>query len=149
MLEIKNLSIKLKEGRCLLNDFNLIVNKSDKIALIGEEGNGKSTLIKYILNPNLIKNYCDFKGECNAFNFKVGYLEQFLDKGWENQKIINYFLKENPFEKIDYENYPDLKELIKIFVKLKLDINKLDNDQSIKTLSGGEKVKIQMPSPRE
>lgn len=52
MLQIKNLSIThLKDLRCLLKDVSLTLNPGDKAVLIGEEGNGKSTLLKWIADP--------------------------------------------------------------------------------------------------
>ena len=38
MLEIKNLSIKLND-RYLVENLSLVLNKNDKLAIIGEEGN--------------------------------------------------------------------------------------------------------------
>ena len=44
MLIISNLSLILKKDlRVLIKDFSLTVNKKDKIGIIGEEGNGKSS----------------------------------------------------------------------------------------------------------
>ena len=39
---------KKKDLRIILNDFNLVLNDGDKAVIIGEEGNGKSTLMKWI-----------------------------------------------------------------------------------------------------
>ena len=47
MLEIQHLSLTLKmENRPLLRDFSFVLGPRDKAALIGEEGNGKSTLLR-------------------------------------------------------------------------------------------------------
>lgn len=47
MLQIKNLSIIHKKDLCvILNDFSCVLNDGDKAVIIGEEGNGKSTLLK-------------------------------------------------------------------------------------------------------
>ena len=47
MLQIKNLSITHKKDlRVILNDFSCVLNDGDKAVIIGEEGNGKSTLLK-------------------------------------------------------------------------------------------------------
>ena len=59
MLEVKNLTIKtIKSEKEIIKDLSFSVNKNDKLAIIGEEGNGKSTLLKCIynqdLNPNMI-----------------------------------------------------------------------------------------------
>lgn len=45
MFEIKNISIQVKE-RYLVKNLSFTVNPKDKLAIIGEEGNGKSTLLK-------------------------------------------------------------------------------------------------------
>ncbi len=59
MLELKNISIKLLQNdRLIIDDFNFVLNSGDKAAIIGEEGNGKSTLLKLIYNESLIFEYC-------------------------------------------------------------------------------------------
>ena len=46
MLQIKNLSITHKKDlRMILQDFSFVLNQGDKAVIIGEEGNGKSTLL--------------------------------------------------------------------------------------------------------
>lgn len=45
MLQIKKLNLTHKKDlRIILNDFNLVLNDGDKAVIIGEEGNGKSTI---------------------------------------------------------------------------------------------------------
>ena len=64
MLQIKNLSIThLKDNRVLLNQFNLTINPGYKAAIIGEEGNGKSTLLKLIYDETMIEDYIEYSGE--------------------------------------------------------------------------------------
>ena len=48
MFTINHLRIETLKGRILLEDFCFTLNPGDKIALIGEEGNGKSTLLKIL-----------------------------------------------------------------------------------------------------
>jgi len=44
MIRLNHLSIRnIKEDRQLLTDLSFVVNPGEKIALIGEEGNGKSS----------------------------------------------------------------------------------------------------------
>lgn len=76
MLEIKNLSIKVKD-RYLIKDLTLTLNKKDKLGIIGEEGNGKSTLLKSILGKC---EYATITGSVNTKGNKIGYLEQLLKK---------------------------------------------------------------------
>lgn len=57
MLQIKKLNLTHKKDlRIILNDFNLVLNDGDKAVIIGEEGNGKSTLMKWIYNPSLVES---------------------------------------------------------------------------------------------
>ena len=53
MLIIENLTLTLKKDlRILIKDLNLTLNQNDKIAIIGEEGNGKSSLLKVIYDQD-------------------------------------------------------------------------------------------------
>ena len=66
MLQIKKLNLTHKKDlRVILDDFNLVLNDGDKAVIIGEEGNGKSTLMKWIYDPSLIENYIEADGERN------------------------------------------------------------------------------------
>ena len=56
MLQIKHLTlIHRKDLRPLVEDFSFVLNEGDKAVIIGEEGNGKSTLLKWICDPDLIE----------------------------------------------------------------------------------------------
>ncbi|WZU01694.1 hypothetical protein MGH68_00675 [Erysipelothrix sp. D19-032] len=44
-----SLNTKTKEGRELVTSFSMSVNQHDRIALIGEEGNGKSVFLKTLI----------------------------------------------------------------------------------------------------
>ena len=64
MIQIKHLTIRHKKDyRILLENFSLTLNPGDKCALIGEEGNGKSTLLKLLYDPALVENYAEYEGE--------------------------------------------------------------------------------------
>ena len=67
MMEINNLTIiKIKDNRTLIENFNFILHKGAKVAIVGEEGNGKSTLLKAIYNKSLVEDYLQY----------LAYLEQ-------------------------------------------------------------------------
>ncbi|MDE7300096.1 MAG: ATP-binding cassette domain-containing protein, partial [Lachnospiraceae bacterium] len=58
MLQIKNLTILHKKDlHELIRDFSLVLNPGDRAVLIGEEGDGKSTLLKWIYRPELVEPY--------------------------------------------------------------------------------------------
>lgn len=145
MMEINNLTIiKKKDNRTLIDNFNFILHKGDKVAIIGEEGNGKSTLIKAIYDRSLIEEYCNVKGTINTNNCKVGYLKQSLDEDSMNDEVMNFFLKDGLTGEIDFDMYNNIEKIYSLFSKLNINKNVLDDNRIIKTLSGGEKVKLQL-----
>lgn len=129
MFEISNLSISI-EDRLLIKNLSLTLNQNDKLAIIGEEGNGKSTLLKGILG---ICEYAEVTGSINTKGNKIGYLEQSLSEN--NLKKTGY---EFIFSNTNSYNYS--KKIYKYLESLSLDEKLLD--QKLKTLSGGEKIKI-------
>lgn len=77
MLIINNLTITTNKGRVLVNDFSFVLNENDKVALIGEEGNSKSTILKVIAGID-ISSYAEYSGKiiCDGV---IGYLPQTID----------------------------------------------------------------------
>lgn len=58
MLQVKNVKIThRKDLRVIIDNFDMVLNHGDKAVIIGEEGNGKSTLLKWIFSPDLIDDY--------------------------------------------------------------------------------------------
>lgn len=140
---ITNFNITTKKGRKLVSNLNLNVNQGDKIALIGEEGDGKSTFIKALVDKNLISSYADISGQV-SIEKPIGYLSQFLDAEWNYSPVQDYFLKDNPNDDIDYQRYESFGQVVEHFVEFGLNPTLLDSEQIIGTLSGGEKVKLQL-----
>jgi len=112
----------------LFNNLSLNINKGDKIAIIGENGSGKSTLLKIL---NGLMNF-DEGVLTKGSNLNVGYFDQEFKNMDLNQKLINFF----------WSNFPNLNEntLISQAIKSGFSRDKLKN--KIKTLSGGEKARL-------
>ena len=138
MLIISNLSLILKKDlRVLIKDFSLTVNKKDKIGIIGEEGNGKSSLFKAIYNQEEASKYLEIKGTINIKNEKIGYLPQVVEKELL-EKSVNELLN----EKIDY-SFLDYKKYYFYIDKFNLDEEKLlYSSLLVGNLSGGERIKL-------
>lgn len=138
MLIISNLSLILKKDlRVLIKDFSLTVNKKDKIGIIGEEGNGKSSLLKAIYNQEEVSKYLEIKGTINIKNEKIGYLPQMVEKELL-EKSVNELLN----EKIDY-SLLDYKKYYFYIDKFNLDEEKLlSSSLLVGNLSGGERIKL-------
>ncbi len=139
MLQIKNLNIMhIRDLRPILKDFSFTLNEGDKAVIIGEEGNGKSTLMKIIYDDNIVSDYIEYTGEISKNNMILGYLSQELNEEQKEMTVLE-FCSEIP---IFYDLTP--KELANIAAKLGIDIELFYSDQKVGKLSGGEKVKLQL-----
>lgn len=138
MLQVKNLNIYHKKDlRPLVTELSFVLNDGDKAAIIGEEGNGKSTLLKLLYNPALAEDYAEYEGEIIKNHVISGYLAQELPPE-DKEKTVYEFLSEEPaFSETDY------RELASLTGKLGISADMLYSDTKMKCLSGGEKVKIQ------
>ncbi|MDD6121774.1 MAG: ATP-binding cassette domain-containing protein, partial [Solobacterium sp.] len=126
MLEINNLNISIKD-RKYLDNFNLVLKDNDKAAIIGEEGNGKSTLLKTIINK---ADYAITQGLINTHNCHIGYMPQKIE--YQGSVFDYLFSTEYDYETAQSTLYRELD-----FLNLQPELIYRD----METLSGGEKVK--------
>lgn len=139
MLQIRNLTIThRKDLRIILEKFNMALNDGDKAVIIGEEGNGKSTLMKWIYNPELAEEYSECEGERVTSKEVLGYLPQELPEADKAKTLYEYFSEAQFF----YDKEP--KELSEMAMKFQVSSDFFYSDQKMGSLSGGEKVKAQL-----
>lgn len=136
-MQIKNLTITHKKDlRLLVENLSFSLQPGDCAVIIGEEGNGKSTILKWITDPKKIEDYAEWTGE--AVKEKVGYLAQELED-WERElSVYEFCTKEEMF----WETSP--AELAHYAKELDISTELFFSEQKLGTLSGGERVKIQM-----
>lgn len=144
MLEIKNISIKTFREREIMSQFSFTLNEGDKIAIIGEEGNGKSTFLKALVDIDLVNDYVVVEGTINKNNAKIGYLSQSLDFKWDDCECFDYILKNEPKDTLSLEQYNEYNKIINLFTKLKLNTALIESNRIMNECSGGEKVKLQI-----
>lgn len=139
MLQIKNLTVTHRRDlRTIIDNFSICLNDGDKIAVIGEEGNGKSTLLKLIYDCRLVEDYVEYTGEILTGGATMGYLAQEMRDSDREKSVYEYCLGCRSF----LEQTP--KELAMIAGQLKIGTEFFYSEQSVESLSGGEKVKLQM-----
>lgn len=138
MLQIRHLTIThLKDFKNMVSDLSLTVNTSDKIAIIGEEGNGKSTLLKLLMNDALVSDYVSYTGEIQKSYNRYAYLPQTLPENERKLSLNDYFFG-------DLEVDLDYNKLYRFAQELKFDSQRFTSQQTLASLSGGELLKIQL-----
>lgn len=128
----------------LIEDFNYSLKEAEHLAIIGEEGNGKSTLLKAIYNKTLIEEYAVLQGQIETDLKHIGYFEQQLSSEWYDELICDYLLKDEVGEEIPWERYNDLAHYEHLAAQLSISLDLLHGEQTMHSLSGGECVKIRL-----
>ena len=139
MLQIKDLKLLHdKDFRVLIDSLSFTVNPGDKIVIIGEEGEGKSTLLKWIFDPSMILHYAEAEGERVIKGERLGYLPQELSAGELQQSVYDFMNSEPCFQDTDPAQLSKTANMVGI------DPGTFFEDRKMHTLSGGEKVKLQL-----
>ena len=135
MIQLNNVSIFLiSNGRTLVDGISFTLNAGDRTVIIGEEGNGKSTLLKLIADPALIADHAEYTGSVNTGRHRLGYLPQELTEGERELFVTDYMalMPENAWR------------AEAIAAEMGLEPELLHEERPIKTLSGGERVKLRL-----
>ena len=129
MIVLNEVDVGYEKNNPVLQGINLSISNDSRIALLGANGNGKSTLIKLI--SGIIK---PMKGTISKNkNIKIGYFAQHLSEELE--------LDLTPFEVLSekLKNEEDLKIR---GVLGKFGFDKTKSETKIHKLSGGEKTRL-------
>lgn len=139
MLVIKNLSLyMIKDLRVLLKDFSFSLSPGQKVALIGEEGNGKSTLLKAIYNEDLIFEYVEISGQISKTGEIIGYIPQQINAEDSHFSTRDFLNKQVSLEDFDYALFYSLLD------EIEFNEDRISEDIYLYNLSGGEKIKFQL-----
>lgn len=137
MLQIKNLDIDLiKDDRKLLKDFDLALNLGDKVGLIGEEGNGKSILLKTVIDRESVENYARISGEIHKNGEIISYLPQSLADNFLEMTVETYMNQVSDISLLDYNKF------YRYLDQFGLDENLIFGKLKLGNLSGGERIKV-------
>ena len=135
MIKINHLTItQNKDLRDLVSDLSMTIQEGEKVAIIGEEGNGKSTLLRALMGEALP----DFtiRGDIQSDFQSLAYIPQHLPEELKKKSLQDYFFLEST--DLDYSILYRLAE------DLHFDSDRFASDQKIGSLSGGEALKVQL-----
>ena len=136
MLEIRNLSVYHdKDLTPLISDLSFTLRAGDRAALIGEEGNGKSTLLRLLAGQDV--PYVTCEGQVLVTGAR-GYLPQELPACEREKSAYEYFADSPVF----FDQTP--RELAGLAREMDLPQDVFYSAQTLSRFSGGERVKLQM-----
>ena len=128
-LELSHVSKSYGEKN-ILNDINLLIPRGEKIAFVGRNGEGKSTLAK------IICGVLDHTGEVKlGHEVKIGYYAQNQQDMLDPEKTV--------FETLDDVAVGDMRVKVKSLLGAFL-FSGETIDKKVKVLSGGEKARLSL-----
>ena len=121
---------KCYDEKCILNDINLLIPRGEKIAFVGRNGEGKSTLSK------IIAGVLDYTGEVKlGHEVKIGYYAQNQQDMLDPEKTV--------FETLDDVATGDMRVKVKSLLGAFL-FSGETIEKKVKVLSGGEKARLSL-----
>lgn len=145
-IELKNINFSYLKKMPILKNLNFLINKGDRIAIIGKTGSGKSTLVDIISglvkasSGNFVVDKIKLQGQKITWKNKLGYVSQktFL---YNNTIQFNISFKNDNIENKKIYELLKLVELEPFVNSLRNKINANIGEDAIK-ISGGQKQRI-------
>ncbi len=128
-VEVENLT-KIYGQHVVLEQVGLIINRGEKVAFVGKNGEGKSTLVKCIMNE------IEFSGKLKiGHGVKIGYFAQNQAALLDDERTV--------FETIDFVAVGDIRTKIRDILGAFM-FGGEASDKKVKVLSGGERSRLAM-----
>ncbi len=128
-VEIEHLS-KAYGKHLVLDNIGMIINRGEKVAFVGKNGEGKSTLVKCIMDE------IEYSGKLKlGHNVKIGYFAQNQASLLDESRTV--------FETIDYVAVGDIRTKIRDILGAFM-FGGEASDKKVKVLSGGERSRLAM-----
>lgn len=138
MLQVQNLTIyHTYNHHPLIEKAQFTINPGDKVALVGSEGTGKSSLLQWIYNPSKVSDYVTIEGDQSNKFSRMAYLPQKMSANQLSQSLGDYIYSDQ-LELMDFNLF------FQYCAALDLDYDALDLSRSLSSLSGGQRIKLQL-----
>jgi len=128
-VEIEHLS-KAYGDNLILDNIGMIINRGEKVAFVGKNGEGKSTLVKSLMEE------IEYSGTMKlGHNVKIGYFAQNQASMLDENRTV--------FETIDYVAVGDVRTKIRDILGAFM-FGGEASDKKVQVLSGGERSRLAM-----
>lgn len=128
-VEIEHLS-KAYGNSLILDNIGMIINRGEKVAFVGKNGEGKSTLVKCLMEE------IEYSGKMKlGHNVKIGYFAQNQASMLDENRTV--------FETIDYVAVGDVRTKIRDILGAFM-FGGEASDKKVQVLSGGERSRLAM-----
>jgi ATP-binding cassette subfamily F protein 3 len=129
ILAVDNVSVGYEPGKPVLSKVTLRIDTADRIALLGSNGNGKSTLVKLLANK-----LAPFSGSITrADKLSIAYFAQ--------HQLDELVMEQSPYDHVR-KLMPDAPES-KVRARVgAIGFSGKAGDTTVKSLSGGEKARL-------
>ena len=122
---------KKYDDKTILQDIGLIINRGEKVAFVGKNGEGKSTLVKCIMGE-----ISDYTGKLKlGHNVQIGYFAQNQASLLDGEVTV--------FDTIDRVAVGDIRTKIRDILGAFM-FGGEASDKKVKVLSGGERSRLAM-----
>ncbi len=133
LIEVDHIT-KAYNGRVLFKDFSYLVNPKTRLALLGDNGTGKSTLIRILLGLETP----DSGRVVQADKLKVAYFEQNRETLKPKESVLKNICPEG-----DYVHYQGQYVFARSYLERFL-FNRQQMDLPVEKLSGGEQSRLRL-----
>lgn len=133
LMHVENIS-KAYDERVLFKDFTYLVNPKTRLALLGDNGTGKSTLIRILLG----EEQPDSGKVSRADKLKVAYFEQNRETLKPKESVLKNIVSEGDY--VYYQgNYVFARSYLERFM-----FSRQQMDLPVEKLSGGEQSRLRL-----
>ena len=139
MLTINDLDITCRRDlRTVVSRLSLTLGAGERCAVVGEEGNGKSTLLKLLYDPALVEPYAEYTGSFSFGGDRPGYLPQEADESELALPAAGYLASSAAFRELNGRERAALER------SLGLPAGAFALQRPLGSFSGGERVKLRL-----
>ncbi len=143
-LQLRDLTIRLlnNDARRIVEQLSFTLNAKDRLAIIGEEGCGKTTVLNYLNQPSSIDGYTITT--CDGYTHgAISYLPQKLEMDRLNSTVSTFFFTHDDGS-LDYDHLENYERFKRFAFDYGFDAQWFDQDPLMNQLSGGQRMRYRL-----